>query len=67
MKKNRGQQAIVFLMGWLLLLMLFPLAGQAAQKGQVVYATSYDIFYQKGGDPATHSGGTGPLICHHGF
>ncbi len=48
MKTNRGQQAIVFLMGWLLLLMIFPLDGQAAQKGQVVYATGYRIFYQRG-------------------
>ena len=43
-------------------MMLFPLTGQAAQKGQVVYATSVGIFYQKGGDPASHVGGTGPLI-----
>ena len=43
--------------------MLFPLIGQAAQKGQVIYASGYNIFYQKGGDPATHAGGQGPLIA----
>jgi peptide/nickel transport system substrate-binding protein len=62
MKANRGQQASVILMGCLLLLMIFPWSGHSAQKGQVVYATSVGIFYQKGGDPASHIGGTGPLI-----
>ena len=63
MKRNKGRQAFVFLLGWLLLLMLFPLNGQAEQKGQVVYATAYNIFYQRGGDPATHAGGQGSLLA----
>jgi peptide/nickel transport system substrate-binding protein len=62
MKKSRGKKAVGILMGWLLLFMLIPFSGHAAQKGQVVYATMYNIFYQKGGDPATHAGGNGPLI-----
>ena len=41
---------------------MFPLTGQSAQKGQVVYATSAGIFFQRGGDPAAHVGGIGPLI-----
>ena len=50
-------------MGCLLLWMVFPLAGQAAQKGQVVYASNSAIFFQRGGDPATQAGGLGPLIA----
>jgi peptide/nickel transport system substrate-binding protein len=63
MKRDRVKQAIGFLMGWLLLFMLFPWSGQAAQKGQVVYASAYPAFYQRGGDPASHFGGNGPLIA----
>ncbi len=63
MKPNRSKQAIVHLMGWLLLLMIFPLSGHSAQKGQVVYASNLGIFYQRGGDPASHFGGSGPLIA----
>ena len=62
MKQNKGKQMIRFLMGCLLLFMVFPLAGQAAQKGQIVYASSSAIFFQRGGDPATQAGGLGPLI-----
>jgi peptide/nickel transport system substrate-binding protein len=63
MKQNKGYQRIGGLMGFLLLWMVFPLAGHAAQKGQVVYASNYGIFYQRGGDPATHAAGQGPLIA----
>ena len=33
-------------------------------KGEVVYATGYPIFYNNGGDPATHAAGQGhkPLL-----
>jgi peptide/nickel transport system substrate-binding protein len=63
MKKNGGKKAIEFLIGWLLLFMLIPFSGLAAQKGEVVYATGYPTFYQRGGDPANHYGGNGPLIA----
>jgi peptide/nickel transport system substrate-binding protein len=64
MKKNRGKKAVGFLVGGLLLALVFPINGQAAApKGQVTYVTSYNIFYQKGGDPATHNAGNGPLIA----
>jgi len=51
-----------FTLGILVCLFLTPAAAPAAPTGQVVYASSYNIFYQKGGDPATHAGGQGPLI-----
>jgi peptide/nickel transport system substrate-binding protein len=38
----------------------------AEQKGDVVMATSYHIFYQKGGDPATHTAGL-PLVAQTMF
>jgi len=67
MKNKRGKQAIVFLMGFLLLFLLVPFSGQAAQTGQVVYASTYPAFYQRGGDPASHFGGQGPLIANTVF
>jgi len=33
------------------------------QKGDVVYATNYGNFFTKGGDPASHVAGEGPLIA----
>ena len=63
MKKNRVKPVVIFLRGCLLLFLLVPLAGQAAQKGQVVYASNSAIFFQRGGDPATQAGGLGPLIA----
>jgi peptide/nickel transport system substrate-binding protein len=62
MKKNRGKPIVIFLMGCLLLFLLVPFSGQASQKGEVVYASGYPSFYQRGGDPASHYGGNGPLI-----
>jgi peptide/nickel transport system substrate-binding protein len=63
MEKTEGKHTFLFLMGWILLLAFFPLTGQTAQKGQVVYASPNGIFYQRGGDPASHFGGSGPLIA----
>jgi len=63
MEKKKGKQVVLFLTGWFLLLILFPLTSQAAQTGQVTYANAYNIFYQRGGDPATHAGGQGSLIA----
>ncbi len=63
MKKNRGKPVVIFLMGCLLLFLLVPLSGQATPKGQVVYVSAYPAFYQRGGDPATHAAGNGPLIA----
>lgn len=37
-------------------------AALAELKGSVIYATNYGIFFTKGGDPATHAAGEGPLI-----
>lgn len=46
-------------------LMLIPNSVLAAQipKGEVVYANPYPIFMNKGGDPATHAGGQGPILA----
>ena len=33
------------------------------QKGDVTYASAYSVFYQVGGDPATHVAGAGPLTA----
>ncbi|MEW6188149.1 MAG: ABC transporter substrate-binding protein [Thermodesulfobacteriota bacterium] len=63
MKNSRNKRMIWLLIGGLLLLTFLPLTGQAAQTGQVTYATSYPGFYQRGGDPATHFGGQGSLIA----
>lgn len=41
----------------------FPVSGLAEQKGDIVYATVYRVFYTKGGDPATHVAGQGPLLA----
>jgi peptide/nickel transport system substrate-binding protein len=63
MNEYRIKNAVILLMGLILLWMAFPLTGQAANKGEVVYATGYPTFYQRGGDPASHYGGNGPLIA----
>ncbi|MBW2086622.1 MAG: ABC transporter substrate-binding protein, partial [Deltaproteobacteria bacterium] len=44
-----------------------PLAGLAAQTGDVIYAVSADSFGRVGGDPATFSGGSGPSVSHTVF
>jgi peptide/nickel transport system substrate-binding protein len=44
-----------------LVIMSFPVSGLAEQKGDVVTATAYPIFYQVGGDPASHMAGL-PLV-----
>ena len=62
MKQNRGKTGNRSFDGVASFIDDFPLSGHSAQKGQVVYATSVGIFYQRGGDPASHFGGTGPLI-----
>jgi peptide/nickel transport system substrate-binding protein len=62
MKKNRGIKSVGLMVGLLLLLMVFPLNGQAAQKGQVVFANSSMGFFQRGGDPANHYSGFAPWI-----
>jgi peptide/nickel transport system substrate-binding protein len=62
--KKRNKQLSWILLGGLLFLIIFPLTGHAAAlKGQVVYASGYPSFYQRGGDPANHYGGNGPLIA----
>lgn len=38
-------------------------AEKKSQTGDVVYALSSGIFYNKGGDPATHTGGLGPIFA----
>lgn len=48
------------------LIVSFPLSGSAEQKGDVVAATAYPIFYQVGGDPATHMAGL-PLLAQTMF
>lgn len=53
---------------WSLAMMLaaaivFSPAGFAQAKEDVVYVSSYGVFYNKGGDPATHVAGQGPLLA----
>jgi peptide/nickel transport system substrate-binding protein len=63
MKRNKVKPVVVFLIGCLLLFLLIPFSGQAAQKGTVVYANNFGSFWQRGGDPASHFGGWGPLTA----
>jgi peptide/nickel transport system substrate-binding protein len=50
----------------LALITSFPASGSAEQKGDVVVATGYSVFYQVGGDPASHMAGL-PLVAQTVF
>jgi len=50
----------------LALILCFPMTGSAEQKGDVVVATAYPMFYQVGGDVATHMAGL-PLLAQTMF
>jgi peptide/nickel transport system substrate-binding protein len=60
MKKKKIKQVLGLLI--VFLFVMVPFVGQAEQKGQVVYANIYSIFYNKGGDPITHVAGQGPML-----
>lgn len=44
-------------------IILFPGSSMGKSPGEVTYACVIGTFYQKGGDPATHVGGHGPLVA----
>jgi len=50
----------------LVLILSLPALGAVEQKGDVVMATAYPIFYQAGGDPASHMAGL-PLLAQTMF
>lgn len=56
---------LVFLLAFALMF-AGPGSAAAEQKGQVTIATYFPMFYQVGGDPATHSSGY-PVVSQHVF
>ncbi|MBI4766362.1 MAG: ABC transporter substrate-binding protein [Deltaproteobacteria bacterium] len=50
----------------LFLILSSPVFGAVVQKGDVIVATAYPIFYQVGGDPASHMAGL-PLLAQTMF
>jgi len=70
MKDNVLKNLVVFFLFLCFLTagLLFPVQVQAQdQKGSVTYASAYSVFYQVGGDPATHVAGAGPLTATTAF
>lgn len=65
-KKTWLRLGMVFLCGLVLLGMTGGSTALAEQKGEVVIATYFPVFYQKGGDPATHISGY-PTVSQHIF
>ena len=63
MKSSVRNRIVLLAMASFLLAAFLAPAALAEQKGSVVYATSYPIFYTKGGDPATHMAGQGPFLA----
>ncbi|MBW2093045.1 MAG: ABC transporter substrate-binding protein, partial [Deltaproteobacteria bacterium] len=67
MKKTNLKPVLVSLAAVFLLASIILIPGLSAGKetptGDVVYATYYNMFYTKGGDPATHYAGQGPLLA----
>ena len=62
MKRIGFRQILLICATVFLLASVVPTTGSANQKGDLVYATLYNMFYTVGGDPATHYAGQGPLL-----
>ena len=62
MKPGKPNRFLLLAAAVFLLVAFSAPAALAELKGSVVYATNYQIFYTKGGDPASHMAGEGPLI-----
>lgn len=63
MLKTGSKITILCLFLIISLALLLPQSSLAAQKGSLTYATNYSMFFNKGGDTATHAAGEGPLLA----
>jgi len=66
MKRKSLKCVIGTIAAMVLLTVVLLDSGFAKQKGEVVFAVAYPIFYQVGGDPATHMAGL-PLVAQTVF
>jgi peptide/nickel transport system substrate-binding protein len=66
MKGYRVSWKLLFLALALALILSFSVFGAVEQKGDVIMATATPIFYQVGGDPASHMAGS-PLLAQTMF
>jgi peptide/nickel transport system substrate-binding protein len=63
MKRIRVRKVLWLFLGVFFLITVFPVSGFAEQKGDIVYATYYPMFYHTGGDTVTHFAGQGPFLA----